>query len=218
MNPTRLSFAWLTLAVLMTQPAWASRPSPRQLAQDQTREARMEKSRAEAAPWRDSLAAAFAGLPTSPALPDSAATAEAVRLVFLTTYKHHGPAGTAKPAGKSAAADSAASAASLAAAWTTLASECRAAKLAPLEMAEAIYRFTNSDWAPVSVATGPGLDKVKTATDYLLWGRAVIATGKKALASNAVPAEVWSRQAASYKVRKPADLAKVGINPPPVRF
>ena len=54
------------------------------------------------------------------------------------------------------------------------------AKLNPVELAEAFYRFTNSDWAPVSLAKGPGLDKVATPKDYAAWAKAAIAAGKKA--------------------------------------
>ena len=210
MNPNSLFFAWLTMAVLMTQPARASRPSLQALAASKGRHAQMEKARLQAAPWRDSLSSAFA------VISDSAERTEAIRMLFLTTYKHHLPTSIAKPAAKPA--DSTATASALATAWATMAVEARAAKLDPLEAAEAVYRFTNSDWAPVSATTGPGLDKVKSAKDYLVWGRAVIATGKKALAAKAVPADVWSRQAASYQVLEPADLPKVGLNPPRVRF
>ncbi len=189
----------LTLAVIMTGPARGSKPSPAQLAQNDSSQAQAERPREQAAPWKDSLAAAFA------VLPDSAERTEATRLVFLATYKHHGNA-LAKDA------------AAFAAAWKALSETCRKSGLEPLEMGEAIYRFTNSDWAPVGGTTGPGLDRLKTAKDYKTWGKAVIASGKKAKAAKAIPAETWNKQAASYRVRLPADLAKVGLDPAPVRF
>jgi hypothetical protein len=197
------AFTAVTLVVLMTGTGRASKPSPGQLAQDSIAQTEREHSKASAAPWQDSLTVACSGFA------DSNERAEAPRLLFLATYKHFGSGEQVKAAGKAAA---------FAEAWTTLAREGRAAGLDPVSIGEAIYRFTNSDWAPVSATKGPGLDRVKTAKDYLAWGRAVITAGKRALQVHADPSETWQRQAASYKVRKPADLAKVGLHPNPVRF
>lgn len=208
------AIATLTLVVLMHSDARGSAPSPEDLALDSLRITQTEKDQLAAAPWRESLAAAFA------AESDTALRPEAVRLFFLATYKHRvaarksaGPAGV-PPSVHQFQADAKA----FYKAWVSLKAGCAKAGLAPLDLAEAVYRFTNSDWAPVGAARGPGLDKVKTSRDYRAWVTALVPVGRKALQAELEPKEVWSRQAASYTVREPRDLEKAGLQPPQPRF
>lgn len=202
--------ATLTLVILMQENARGSAPSPEDLAQDSVRLSQMEKNQETAAPWKEALAAAFA------AETDTTLRSEAVRLFFLTTYKHRLAA--PKAAGSSASVNAKADAKAFYKAWASLKAECAKAGLAPLDLAEAVYRLTNSDWAPVSVAKGPGLDKVKTAREYRAWVTALVPVGHRALQAQLDPKDVWNRQASSYTVREPKDLEKAGLQPPQPRF
>lgn len=188
----------LTLVVLMQPTTRASAPSPQQLEQWKNHERQVKEKQERALPWKSALENAF-----------SKESTEVVRFIFLTTYKHHVPDSGMPPKG-----DEKPAAEAFFKAWKKAKAACAKAGLQPLELAEAIYRFTNSDWAPVSVATGPGLDKVASAKDYEKWATAAIAAGRKARKGGLAPASVWSDQAASYQVQEPKDIAKVGLTPP----
>lgn len=210
----RSAIATLTLVVLMHPDARGSAPSPEDLALDSLRITQTEQDQQTAAPWRESLVAAFA------AEADTALRSEAVRLFFLTTYKHRltRPKAAGSASASLPARHSLDDAKGFYKAWVSLKTSCAKANLPPLDLTEAVYKFTNSDWAPVSVARGPGLDKVKTARDYRTWVTALIPVGRKALQAQLEPKEVWGRQAASYTVREPKDLEKAGLQPPQPRF
>lgn len=209
--------------------ARGSAPSPEELAEDSLAFVRLERNLEQAAPWKEALARAFA------AEPDTALREEVVRLIFLTTYKHRIPADTAGAADSPGAAGAAGipgaagtagpdtaklrkEAQTFHRAWIRLKKGSAQAGVPPLAVVEAIYRFTNSDWAPVNGARGPGLDKVVTAKDYRTWADALLPAGRKALAAGLDPAEVWNRQAAAYAVREPEDLKSAPLQPPPPRF
>ena len=119
--------------------------------------------------------------------------------------------GQAAPEGQDAKAKA------FAKAWTGIRKSCSRAGLNPQELAEALYRFTNSDWAPVSATRGPGLDQVATPKGLVAWARAAIAAGRTARKAKLDPASVWRNQAESYDAPEPEDLEKVGLTPPPRR-
>lgn len=200
--------------------ARGSAPSPDDLAQDSLRAERLERNLEQAAPWKEALARAFA------AETDSTLREETVRLIFLTTYKHRLSAeddsAKAKAPGKAAPGGDPArlrqDAQAFLRVWTRMKTVAAKAGLPPMAMAEAIYCFTNSDWAPSNGARGPGLDRVATAKDYRAWVDALVPVGRKALKAGLDPAEVWIRQAASYAVRVPKDLENAPLQPPPPRF
>ena len=204
----------------MQADARGSAPSPGDRARDSLRSERLERNLDRAAPWKGALALAFL------AEPDSVLREEAVRLIFLATYKHRlaavgdsaGPAAAGKAAPPLDSARMRSEAEAFHKTWVRMKSASAKAGLPPLAMAEAIYKFTNSDWAPVGGARGPGLDRVETAKDYRAWVAALIPVGRKALAAGLDPAEVWSRQAASYAVREPKDLKSAPLQPPSPRF
>jgi hypothetical protein len=187
----------------------AGPPSPDLIARFNKHRDSLALVREHAAPWKGALAKAFA------VEKDSALREQAADFIFLTTYKHYVPA--RKP-GKTATTTLARKAAAFHAAWKALADSCGKAKLPSLELTEAIYRLTNSDWAPVSVAAGPGLNNVKTAGDYTAWGLALIDLGKRAQAAGLDPIRVWRAQAAGYKIRESKDLASAELQPAPVMF
>lgn len=179
----------------------ASAPSPEQLKKwaEVARISNLKKERA--APWKLALAKAFRG--ESP---------EAVHQVFLATYKHYIPdSGQAEKSGSVRAAMG------FFKVWTGAKKDCAKADLDPVKMANALYKFTNSDWAPVGVALGPGLDRVMTPRDYESWAKAVVTQGKKARKAGLDPVAVWDAQANSLMVRDIKDFDKTGLNPPPVR-
>lgn len=200
--------------ILMRYDVRGSAPSPEVLAQDSLRITQTEQDQLAADPWRESLAAAFA------AEADTGLRSEAVRLFFLTTYKHHlaMPRATGSDGASQSAHRTQADAKAFYKTWVSLKTGCAKAGLAPLDLTEAVYKFTNSDWAPVSVARGPGLDKVKTARNYRTWVTALVPVGRRAMQAQLDPKEVWGRQAASYTVREPKDLEKAGLQPPKPRF
>lgn len=207
----RSTLATLSLVVLMQPHARGSAPSPEDLAQDSLRVAQTEQDQQSASPWREALLTAFT------AEADAAARSEAARLFFLTTYKHR--LADPRTAGASPSTDQARrDAKSFYKTWESLKAGCAKEGIAPLDLAEAVYKFTNSDWAPVSVAKGPGLDRVKTARQYRAWVTALLPVGRKAIQAKLEPREVWNRQAASYTVREPRDLEKAGLQPPQPRF
>jgi hypothetical protein len=192
----------ISLVVLMQQPSRASAPSPDDLDNWKVHEDRLQTNLEKAIPWKTALTKVFAAEPES-----------AVQFIFLTTYKHRLPdSGASEPGdfGKHAKA--------LYKTWKSVTKDCAKAKLDPTELAEAIYRFTNSDWAPVSLTKGPGLDKVATPKDYAAWAKAAIAVGKKARKAGLEPASVWQKQAASYQVSEPGDIAKTSLTPVQPRF
>lgn len=193
---------FVTLALLLPLAALAGPPSPRDLerwaAHEKQRDARLER----AAPWKAAL--------------DSALTAEADStrgILFLITYKHH-----VQDSGKPVPTGLAKRARAFARTWTAIRKDCGKAKLDPHEMAQAIYRLTNSDWAPVSATRGPGLDKVAAPKDLKTWSDALIRVSYRARKAGMDPASVWSNQASSYDISKPADLEKAKLTPSPRRF
>jgi hypothetical protein len=188
----------LFLVIIMSQPARGSAPSPDDLENWKVHEQQVKASLEKAAPWKAALEKAFTG-----------EASEIIGFVFLTTYKHHvSDTGTAKPGEKDSTAMDFFNT------WRAVKKKSFKAKLNPIELAEAIYRFTNSDWAPVSLARGPGLDKVATPETYEIWADAAIASGKKALKAGLVPAATWSNQAASYQVREPGDIERTSLTAP----
>jgi hypothetical protein len=192
----------ITLAVLMQQPSRASAPSPDEMDNWKVHEDRLQTNLENTIPWKTALIKVFVAEPES-----------AVQFIFLTTYKHRLPdSGASEPEelGKHAK--------ELFKTWKSLKRDCAKAKLDPTELAEAIYRFTNSDWAPVSLTKGPGLDKVATPKDYAAWAKAAIAAGKKAKKAGLEPASVWQKQAASYQVSVPGDIAKTSLTAVQPRF
>lgn len=192
----------VTLALLLPAAALAAPPSPRDLerwaAHEKQRDARLER----AAPWKAALDTAM------PAEADS--TRE---ILFLITYKHH-----VQDSGKPAPAGLAKRARAFAMTWAAIRKDCGKAKVDPHEVAQATYRLTNSDWAPVSAATGPGLDRVATPKDLKTWSDALVRVAKRARKAGMDPAQVWSDQAKSYDISKPADLEKAKLKPAPRRF
>jgi hypothetical protein len=196
------AFAGILLGVLLQQPARGSAPSPEELDAWQAHEQSVKEAMAKAEPWKAAIAAEFAGEPE-----------KAWNAVFLATYKHR-----LSDTGEAGAKARNSGAKAMLKAWKTVKAQCAKAKLDPVELAEAIYRFTNSDWAPVGGAKGPGLDKLATAKDYLAWAEAAIAAGKRARKSKIPPAEAWSNAAESYQVREPGDLAKADLKKNPRRF
>jgi phosphoglycolate phosphatase-like HAD superfamily hydrolase len=188
--------------VLMQQPARASAPSPEDLDRWKIHEQQIDELLQKALPWKTEIEKVF-----------SAESKEIVRFIFLTTYKHHVPdSGRGKPSALEPEAKA------FLQTWKSASKACVKASVKPVDMADAIYRFTNSDWSSVSVATGPGLDKVAGPKDYQAWVNALIAVAKKAKKKGLDPASVWFNQAGSYQVHEPADLVKVGLNPTPPAF
>ena len=192
----------ITLAVLMRQPARGSAPSPDDLENWKAYEVQLQANLEKALPWKTAVEKTF-----------SAESEESIRFIFLSTYKHRLP-----DSGASKAQDLEKGAKALFKTWKSVKKDCVKAKLNPVELAEAIYRFTNSDWAPVSLAKGPGLDKVATPKDYAAWAKAAIAAGKKARKAGLEPASAWQKQAASYQVSEPGDIAKTSLTAPQPRF
>lgn len=196
--------AGLAMGVFMPQTARSGPPDPNLMKRFQARQDSLDRIREAAGPWKIALEKAFA------AEADTGLGKEAAGFIFLSTYKHYQPPADADRDAKAAR--------EFHETWRQLAGECAKAKLPPLEMTEAIYKLTNSDWAPVSFATGPGLDKLIGPADLRAWGQALIAFGKRARAAKKDPAGAWGLQAKSYRVHSPADLAKADLNPPPVKF
>jgi hypothetical protein len=193
--------AGLAMGVFMSQEARSGPPNPELMKRFEAHQDSLARVREAAGPWKAALEKAFA---------TEADSGKAADLVFLSTYKHYAP--PVKPDRDRKAARR------FHEAWKKLTGECAQAKLRPLELARAIYELTNSDWAPASFATGPGLDKLISPADLCEWGRALIAFGKRAQAAKMDPAAAWHMQAESYRVREPGDLAKAELKPPPARF
>jgi hypothetical protein len=222
--PAMIAVAGAAVLSTETVASRGSAPSPEELAQDSLRAERMERDLERAAPWKEALVRAFM------AEPDTALREEAVRLVFLTTYKHRLPGADTSGADTSGADSSGTAATSRDStrlrkdaqtfhrAWARLKSVSTKAGIPPLAVAEAVYRFTNSDWAPANGARGPGLDRVASAKDYRAWVDALVPVGRKALEAGLDPAVIWGRQAASYTVREPKDLKTAPLQPPQPRF
>jgi|GEM_PF-5084703 len=178
----------------MQLPSRASAPSQEGLDSWETHEQQMRLIQAKALPWKAALDDAFSSY-------DGGDSGNIVQFIFLATYKHHIPGYTnGKPREKEAKAFSQA--------WTKIKAHCEKSDLNPQELAEAIYRFTNSDWAPVSATQGPGLDKVATPKEYQAWANAAITAGVKAKKAGLAPASAWLNQAASYQVHAPKDINK----------
>ncbi|MBW8890225.1 MAG: hypothetical protein JF616_20925 [Fibrobacteres bacterium] len=196
--------AALTLGVFMSQEARSAPPDPKLIKQFRALQDSLARVREAAGPWKRALERAFAKES------DTALGRKAADLIFLSTYKHY-------PLPEKADRDLKA-ARRFYAAWKKLSGECVKAKLSPLELTQAIYQLTNSDWAPVSVTLGPGLDKLSEPADLREWGLALIAFGKRAKAEGMDPAASWDLQAESYLVREPGDLAKANLQPAPVKF
>lgn len=198
------AFLILTLAAIMQLPSRASAPSHEELEAWESREQQMKITQAKALPWKAALEKAFFIAATDTAHSGASSdTEKIVQFIFLTTYKHHIPVsvnGNIKPQAKEAKA--------FHQAWIKIKAHCEKTELNPLELAEAIYRFTNSDWAPVSGTSGPGLDKVSTPKEYQAWANAAIAAGIKAKQAGQAPSAAWLNQASSYQVRLPKDIAK----------
>lgn len=191
----------MVFAMSISLTALATAPSPEDLdkweAYEQARDARLEQAK----PWEAAL---------RKALPSEAEST--VHFLFLTTYKHQvQDSGQAAPKGQDAKAKA------FARAWAGIRKSCSQARLHPHELAEALYRFTNSDWAPMSVTRGPGLDQVATPKALETWAKAAIEAGRKAQKAKLDPASVWRAQAESYDAPKPEDLKRVGLTPPPRR-
>ncbi|MBW8890226.1 MAG: hypothetical protein JF616_20930 [Fibrobacteres bacterium] len=197
-----LNIAFLALGVFISQEARSSPPEPKLMKRFQARQDSLARAREAAGPWKAALEKAFA------TGADTISGKETANLIFLSTYKHYSPPGKADRDLESAQR--------FLAAWKTLAVECTKANQPPLGLSRAIYELTNSDWAPVSFATGPGLDKLAAPADLRVWGLALIAFGKRAQAAKMDPAVAWRIQAKSYRVREPGDLAEAELNPPPV--
>lgn len=196
--------AGLAMGVFMSQEARSAPPNPELMKRFEARQDSLARVREAAGPWKAALEKAFA------TGADTGAGKEAANWIFLSTYKHYAPTGKPDRDLKNARRfrDT----------WKKLAVECAKAKQPPVGLAKAIYEFTNSDWAPVSFASGPGLDKLISPADLRAWGLALIAFGKRAQAAKMDPAVAWHIQTESYRVREPGDLAKAELNPPPVAF
>lgn len=191
----------LACALFLAAASAAAPPSPKDLERwaihERQRDARLER----AEPWKSALAAAL------PAEADSTRD-----LLFLITYKHH-----VRDSGEPAPTGLGRKARAFSKTWNAILRDCTKAGIRSHDLAQAIYRFTNSDWSPVSGSRGPGLDQVAAPSDLQSWARAVLATAAKARKAGMDPAQVWLDQAESYGVSSPADIAKVGLKPAPRR-
>ena len=172
-----------------------ARPSEEDLARWDEHVFQREKNIEQAMPWKDALGKALAS-----------EAVEIIQFIFLTTYKHH-----ISDAEKGHAISLESEAMDFLKRWKKVKEACKKAELDTSELTEAIYRFTNSDWAQVSAARGPGLDNVATAKEYQAWAMAVIAAGIKAIKAGRVPSSEWHNQARSYLIHEHRDLDKVTL-------
>lgn len=191
----------ISAALYIWSPASASAPSLDVLDSWKEYERKIDERIEKAKPWKETLGKAFPG-----------ESEEVVKLFFLTTYKHYLP-----DSGKLAKAGEGKAAKGFYRVWVKAKAGCAKAGLDPVILATSVYELTNSDWAPVSVARGPGLDRVSTPKEYEKWVVALNTLGKKARRARLDTAEVWRAQSRSYQVSDPKDFAKSGLMPPRVR-
>jgi hypothetical protein len=202
-------FVCLIVAVVLgvwLPAARGDKPSAEILKRWARHRAKIRQRMAAAKPWEKALEAALArqGFKDRKAL---------ARWTLLATYKHYRPALHRGAALRRWARD-------LARAWKQLQPRCRRLKLRNVDLAEAIYQLTNSDWEPVSCARGPGLNKVRTGAQYLAWGRALIRVATRARQARLNPVGVWHRIAVSLAFKTVAQLQNVNVRrvPPPPKY
>ncbi|MCP4161595.1 MAG: hypothetical protein GY760_16095 [Deltaproteobacteria bacterium] len=129
-----------------------------------------------------------------------------IKYTHLSTYKHFPPSKSLEELNITAK--------EFAIAISILKNLCEKNKLSLQKLTYTIYLLTNSDFEPVTCARGGGLDKLKTAKEFKIWGIALINLALLANKKGVDPYIIWNKHVMSTQVHTVEDIEKFGLNPP----
>jgi hypothetical protein len=199
----------ITMTAAAGRFARARRPSRAMIEANAKKRAKISQKRKQAAPWGRALKKALYSLLKKRKVQYPKLIIEHT---FWITYKHYRPAHhTGRRLKKWAL--------SFRKPWQKLIRGSKKLGVRPLQLARAIYKFTNSDYQPASCVDGQGQNKVRTAKQFLRWGQALLALGRRAKAAGKNPLKVWDR-AVGARIATIASIKRLNVKriPPAPKY